>query len=221
MSTIVLADDHPVLRQGLRALLEAEPGFSVIGESGDGLETVQLVERLRPDVLVLDLLMPGLPGLEVAREVRRRCPGARVLILSMHASEAYVLEALNAGAQAYVLKKSTISELAHAIREVMAGRRFLSPPLSERAIDAYMEKATPTLDPYQTLTAREREVLYLLAGGATNAQVAGRLTISRRTVEMHRKNLMSKLRLRTSLDLARFALKRGILLLEDDTAETN
>ncbi len=215
MSTIFLADDHPVLRQGLRALLESEQDFSTVGEADDGLEAVQLVERLRPDVLVLDLMMPGLPGLEVTRQVCQRCPQTGVVILSMYASEAYVLEALNAGARAYVLKKSTASELVRAIREVLAGRRYLSPPLSERAIEAYLQKAKPTLDPLETLTAREREVLHLVAGGLTNAQVAARLCLSRRTVEMHRKNIMRKLQLRTALDLVRYAARRGLLPPED------
>jgi two-component system response regulator NreC len=215
MTTIVLADDHHVVRQGLRSLLEAEPGFSVIGETGDGLEVTQLVERLRPDVLVLDLMMPGLNGLEVTRQVSQRSPRTHVVILSMHANEAYVLEALRAGAVAYVLKESTSAELVRAVREAVAGRRYLSPPLSERAIEAYMQKAeSATLDPYETLTAREREVLHLVAEGHTNAEIADRLFISRRTVETHRANLMRKLSLRTQTDLISYALRRGILPME-------
>ena len=137
---IVLADDHPIVRQGLCALLEAETDFQVVGEAGDGLEAVALVERVKPDVLVLDLMMPTLSGLEVARQTRQRSPQTRVVILSMHADEGYVLEALTAGASAYVLKKSTAGDLVKAIRDAIAGRRFLSPPLSERLIDAYVEK---------------------------------------------------------------------------------
>jgi len=156
MTTIVLADDHHVVRQGLRSLLEAEPDFSVVGEAGDGLEAAQLVERLQPDVLVLDLMMPGLNGLEVTRQVSQRSPRTHVVILSMHPNEAYVLEALRAGAAAYVLKESTSAELVRAVREAVAGRRYLSPPLSEHAIEAYMQKAEPAvLDPYETLTARQ------------------------------------------------------------------
>jgi len=170
MTTIVLADDHHVVRQGLRSVLDAEPDFSVVGETGDGVEAAQLAERLRPDVLVLDLMMPGLNGLEVTRQVSQRSPQTRVVILSMHANEAHVLEALRAGAVAYVLKESTSAELVRAVREAVAGRRYLSPPLSERAIEAYMQKAeSVALDPYETLTAREREVLYLVAEGHTNA----------------------------------------------------
>lgn len=215
MTTIVLADDHHLVRQGLRSLLEAEPDFSIVGETGDGLEAAQLVERLRPDVLVLDLMMPGLNGLEVTRQVSQRSPRTHVVILSMHPNEAYVLEALRAGAAAYVLKESTSAELVRAVREAVAGRRYLSPPLSERAIEVYMQKAeSAALDPYETLTAREREVLHLAAEGHTNAEIADRLFISRRTVETHRANLMRKLGLRTQTDLISYALRRGILPME-------
>jgi two-component system response regulator NreC len=215
MTTIVLADDHHVVRQGLRSLLEAEPDFSVVDETGDGLEAAQLVERLQPDVLVLDLMMPSLNGLEVTRQVSQRSPRTQVVILSMHANEAHVLEALRAGAAAYVLKESTSAELVQAVREAVAGRRYLSPPLSERAIEVYMQKAEPAvLDPYETLTAREREVLHLVVEGHTNAEIADRLFISRRTVETHRASFMRKLDLRTQTDLISYALRRGILPME-------
>jgi two-component system response regulator NreC len=214
-TTIVLADDHHVVRHGLRSLLEAEPDFSVVGETGDGLEAVQLVERLQPDVLVLDMMMPSLNGLEVTRQVGQRSPRTHVVILSMYASEGHVLEALRAGAMAYVLKESTYAELVRAVREAVAGRRYLSPPLSERAIEAYMEKAeSAALDPYEMLTAREREVLHLVVKGHTSAEIADRLFVSRRTVETHRANLMRKLGLRTHTDLIRYALQRGILPME-------
>src|SRR2546422_639623 len=167
-TTIVLADDHPIVRQGLRSVLEAEPDFRVIGEAGDGLETMQLVERLRPQVLVLDLLMPGLSGLEVARQVRQRAPETRVIVLSMHANEAYVLEALRHGAAAYVLKEISSAELVQAVRAVVAGQRYLSRRLSERAREAHAQRAEATPDLYETLTTREREVLHLAAEGCSN-----------------------------------------------------
>ncbi|MEE9217095.1 MAG: response regulator transcription factor [Anaerolineales bacterium] len=214
-TSIVLADDHQVVRQGLRALLEAESDFRVIGEAGDGLETCQLVERLEPNVLVVDLMMPGLNGLEVARQVSKRSPQTRIVILSMHANEAYVLEALRNGATAYVLKESSANDLAKAVREVAAGRRFLSPPLSERAIDAYMHKVEPGVhDVYETLTAREREVFQLTAEGHSNKEIGALLSISPRTAETHRANLMRKLDLHTQTDLIRYALRRGILPME-------
>lgn len=216
MTSIVLADDHPVVRQGLRALLEAETDFRLIGEAGDGLEAVQLAERLCPNVLVLDLMMPGLNGLEVARRVSQRTPQTRIVILSMYASEAYVLEAMKNGAAGYVLKDSTAADLVKAIREVAAGRRYLSSPLSERAIEVYIESAkATTLDLYDTLTTREREVFQMVVEGRTNAEIAARLIISPRTVETHRANLTRKLGLRTQTELIRYALRRGILSLDN------
>jgi len=212
MITLVLADDHHVVRQGLRSLLEAEPDLQVIGEASDGLETVHLVENLQPDILVLDVMMSGISGLEVTRQVSKHLPKTGVVILSMYGNEAYVLEALRAGAKAYVLKESTAGELVKAVRAAAVGRRYLSSSLSERAIQAYIEKSKETiLDPYDTLTTREREVLHLAAQGCTNADIATRLYISRRTVEVHRANLMRKLGLRTQAQLASYAIRRGIL----------
>jgi DNA-binding NarL/FixJ family response regulator len=216
VTTIVLADDHHVVRQGLRALLEGEPDFRVVGEAGDGLAVLDLVKRLEPDVLIVDVMMPGLNGLEVTRQVCQRSPQTRVVVLSMHANEAYVIETLRAGAAAYVLKESTSDELVRAVRRAVAGHRYLSPPLSERAIEAYVQKAeSAPLDPYETLTTRERQVLQLAAEGHTNADIAARLFISPRTVETHRAKLMRKLKLYTRTDLIRYALQRGIIPLED------
>lgn len=211
--TILLADDHHVVRQGLRSLLESQPDFKVIGEASDGLETVQLVEKLKPQVVVLDLMMPGLNGLEVARQVQGN---THVVILSMHANEAYVLEALQNGAYGYVLKDSTAADLVQAVRAAGEGRRFLSQPYSELAITAYMQRvhATPQ-DPYQSLTTREREVLQLMSEGNTNAEMSVRLSISPRTVEVHRANVMRKLSLHSQTDLIRYAIKKGILPMDD------
>lgn len=217
MITILLADDHSIVRQGLRALLEVEPDFCIVGEAADGLEVTQLIVYLRPDVLVLDLMMPGLDGLEVTRRVNQRSPQTRIIILSMYGNEAYVVEVLRNGAAGYVLKKSTADELVRAVRAVVAGQRYLSPPLSEQTIETYMQKADEsTQDLYDLLTAREREVLYLVAEGHTNAEIAARLFISPRTVEMHRANLMRKLDLRSQADLIRYALRREIGSLNSD-----
>jgi len=217
MITILLADDHSIVRQGLRALLEVELDFCIVGEAADGLEVTQLIEYLQPDVLVLDLMMPGLDGLEVTRRVNQRSPQTRIIILSMYGNEAYVVEVLRNGAAGYVLKKSTADELVRAVRAVVAGQRYLSPPLSEQTIETYMQKADEsTQDLYDLLTAREREVLYLVAEGHTNAEIATRLFISPRTVEMHRANLMRKLDLRSQADLIRYALRRGIGSLNSD-----
>jgi two-component system response regulator NreC len=214
--TIMLADDHHVVRQGLRTLLETEPDFQVVGEVADGLEVMPLLERLQPDVLLLDLMMPSLNGLAIIRQIQHHAIKTRVLILSMHANEAYVLEALQHGAAGYVLKKSEANELVRAIREVVAGRSYLCAPFSELAIQAYKQKAdVAAQDSYETLTAREREVLHLAAEGLSSTDIAQRLVISPRTVEMHRANLMSKLNLRSQTDLVRYALWKGILPLEN------
>ena len=210
--TIVLADDHQVVRQGLRAILEGEHNLRVVGEAGNGLKAARLVERLRPDVLVLDLMIPGLSGLEVTRQLRKRSPKTRVVILSMHGDKSYVLEALRNGAAGYVLKDASADELIKAVHEAAANRRYLSPPLSDSAVDAYVQQAgATTTDPYDSLSSREREVLQLVAEGHTNPQIGMRLFISPRTVEIHRANMMTKLDLRNQTDLIRYALKRGII----------
>jgi DNA-binding NarL/FixJ family response regulator len=210
--SVVLADDHPVVRQGLRRVLEAEPDLSLVAEAGDGLEAVRLVERLRPDVLVLDLLMPGLSGLEALPIVRQRSPRTRVVIFSMCANEVFVLQALRNGAAAYVLKGCDPAHAVEAVRRAASGGRYLGPGLSERAFDAYraLAAAAPP-DPHDRLTPRERQALQLAAEGHTNAAIAARLSISRRTAEMHRASAMRKLGLRTQADLVRYALRRGML----------
>jgi DNA-binding NarL/FixJ family response regulator len=217
MVSIVLAEDHAIVRQGLRAILEREPGFSVAGETADGLRVADLVRQTRPDVLVLDLMMPGLNGLDVARQVVRTSPRTKVVILSMHATEAFALQALRNGVSAYVLKEATPDHLVHAIREVLEGRRYLSPPLTESAVSAYAARAEPRKgDAYDALTAREREVLHLAAEGLSNPDIGSRLGVSPRTAETHRANLMRKLGLRTRPDLVAYALGRGLLPDERD-----
>jgi len=161
---IVLAEDHHVVRQGLRALLAAEPDFEVVGEAASGLEVAPLVERVKPDVLVVDFVMPGLNAPDIVRRATRLSPRTRALVLSMHANPAYVVEAMQSGAAGYVLKGSSAAELVRAIRAVAGGERHLSPPLSEEMVEAYAQRAVPTgLDLYRTLTQREREVLHLAA----------------------------------------------------------
>jgi DNA-binding NarL/FixJ family response regulator len=208
---LVLADDHPVVREGLRALLDSEPDFEVVGQAQNGDEVVALVAHLQPDLVVLDLMMAGRSGLDVTQELTEGSPETRVLILSMHASEAYVLEALRRGASGYALKQAEPSELARGIREVAAGRRYLSPPLSERALEAYTRRAAEPADAYDSLSQREREVLKLVAEGETNAAIGEHLCISTRTVETHRAHVMKKLGLRTHVELAVYAVRRGIV----------
>jgi len=213
--TVVVADDHHIVRQGLRTLLEGEAEFAVIGEEADGLKVVALVEQLRPDVLLLDVQMPGLNGLEITRQLGQRGGKTRVVILSMHGNETYVLEALRHGAAGYILKDAPPDEMLEAVRTVAAGRRYLSRALADRALDAYAQQAqTPPEDPYETLTTREREILQLAAESSSLAEIAARLGISPRTVETHREHVMRKLGLQSQTDLIRYALRRGIVPLE-------
>ena len=212
MVNIFLADDHNIVRKGLQAILSSESDFAVVGEASDGLETVNKVQQLQPDILVLDIMMGGVNGLEVARQLSKKCPKTGIVILSMHSNEAYVLEALRSGAKAYILKDNTTEDLVRAIREVAAGRRYLSAPLSERAIEAYTQKTEPeSKDPYDQLTTREREILQLTSQGWSNVDIAERLFISPRTVETHRANLMHKLGIRSNSELLQFAMLRGII----------
>ena len=210
--TVVLADDHHIVRHGLRVLLEAELDCQVIGEAANGIEAAALVQRLQPELLIVDMMMPGLTGLEVTRRTREQSPQTRIVILSMHADEAYVREALRAGVNAYVLKESMSADFIFAVQQAVAGRRYLSPPLSERAIESYANQSgDATLDLYETLTERERDVLFLAAQGHTSAEIAERLAIGVRTIDTHRASLMRKLGLRTPVDLVRYAVRRGII----------
>jgi DNA-binding NarL/FixJ family response regulator len=216
MLKIILADDHHVVRQGLRTLLEAVLSCTVVGEAADGREAVAMVARLKPDVLVVDMLMPDLNGLEVIRRIQEDNHNTRIVVLSMYADEGYVREALRAGAHAYVLKEARADEFILAVREAVAGRRYLSPPLSERAITSYVRQVGgSTQEAHDSLSVRERDVLYLSAQGYTATQIAERLAISSRTVESHRGNMMRKLGLQTQTDLLRYALRHGIISLDE------
>ena len=212
MITVLLADDHIVMRQGLRALIDSQADLEVVGEASNGHEALEMIQLKKPAVSVLDLMMPGLSGLEVTRQVWRI---SQVLILSMHADEAYVIEALRKGASGYVLKDATANELIQAIRIVASGQRYLSSPFSERAISAYIQRVkTGSLEPYDTLTTREREILQLVAEGRNSGEIAQRLSISPRTVEAHRASLNRKLDIHSQADLIRLAMKKGLLPLD-------
>lgn len=218
---LILADDHPVVRQGLRRMLETDPDFDVVAEAENGLEAVALVDQYKPDVLIVDLMMPGLNGLEVTKQVVQCQPDIKVIVLSMHQDEAYVLQAVRRGARGYVLKDSHPNELSESIRTVCAGGRYFSPKLNERLGDklpgsgsrpsASAVSVSNRPDLYETLTEREREVLTLILKGKTSAEIAKQLTISPRTVEVHRANIMHKLDLSSQIELIRYAIKRGIL----------
>jgi DNA-binding NarL/FixJ family response regulator len=209
---LMLADDHAIVRQGLQAVLKGQPDFQVVGEAADGPDTVRLAERLRPDVLILDVMMPGLNGLEVAKQLGRRLPRTRIIMLTMHADVAYALAALRAGVSGYVIKDAGVDELVRAIRTVAQGQRFFSAPLSEQAIESYASRmADSPLEPYHTLTFREREVLQLTVEGHSSSEIGERLFISSRTVESHRTNLMRKLSVRNQKELIGYALRHNIL----------
>jgi len=200
-----------MVRQGVRALLATENDFSIVGECGDGLEAVTLVENLKPDVLVLDLMMPSLNGLDVVSHISQKPLPTRVVILTMHANEAYVLEALRNGAYAYVLKDAPFEELVTAIREVHAGRKYLCRPLSEIRIKDYLLKSNKRqLNRFDMLTARQREVVQLVAEGKSSREIGCLLGISRRTVETHRAQAMKMFGVNKQTDLVRFVLQQGI-----------
>lgn len=214
--TILLADDHPIVRQGLRHLLEEESGVKIVGEASNGLQAVQLTEKLKPNILILDMMMPDLNGLEVLRQVKERSPGTSSIVLSMQSADIYVVEALKAGALGYVLKETGPSELLGAVQQVVRGQRYLSPRISERLIEVLLETTEKLpADPYQSLTNREREVLQMAAEGLTTSEIAKRLSISPRTAELHRGRMMNKLGIHNQTDLIRYALKRGILPMQD------
>lgn len=223
--TVVLADDHVVVRQGLRALVESDPQFVVVGEASDGLEAVEVVKRRKPGILIVDLMMPLLSGLDTTRKVLRLKLGTRVIVLSMYGNEAYVLEALTIGAAAYVVKESSGVELLQAMRTVVAGRRFVSPSLSEAFLGSYTSQGTLLRQAQAgspsrqvTLTPRERKVLQLVVEGATTRDIGTRLKISSRMVESHRATLARKLGLSTHRALIRYALQRGIMPMNARTS---
>lgn len=210
--SIVLADDHPVVRDGLRRILEANHFGSIVAEASAGDEALALVETHKPDVAIVDLVMGGMNGLELTRMIRKNVPDTLVIILSMHAEENYVQEALKNGASGYVVKDSSAIEIVLAVQTVLEGRVYLSPRVSQRAINAYVDQSkNAVFDSLETLTQREREVMALSVQGLSSRAIGEKLSISPRTVETHRENLMRKLGLSTLPSLISYALKRGIL----------
>lgn len=213
MITIILIEDHALVREGFRRILEESGDLRVIGETGDGLEGVDLVAAHRPDVVLVDLQLPGLHGLEVVRRIGTDSPATRIVVLSRHADESYVVESLDAGADAYVLKQSGSEALIAAVRSAAGGNSYLSPPLSEGGLRDYREHAREgdAGDPYRRLTDREREVFQLTAEGATSRAIGARLSISPRTVEKHQAHIREKLGLRSKAEVIDFAHRHGFL----------
>ncbi len=210
---IVLADDHTIVRKGLRLLLENQPGFTVVAEAADGREAVALAERHLPDVVVMDVAMPLLNGIEAARQISAKHPQISLVFLSMHSDEGYVLKALKAGARAYLLKDSAEYDLIHAVEAVTAGKAFFSPAISKMLVEDYMRQMRErnVEDSYELLTTREREVLQLLAEGKNNKDAAAILNLSLYTVETHRSNILQKLNLHSGAELILYAIRKGVI----------
>jgi DNA-binding NarL/FixJ family response regulator len=210
---IVLADDHTILREGLRALLTADPDFEVVGEAQDGREAVRSVERLSPDLLLMDLSMPRMSGIEAIREIKKRYPETKIIALTVHKAEEYLLSTLQAGADGYILKDATHEELAMAIKNVMTGKPYLSPGVSEKVIEGYLvgKEGVKSVSAWETLSQREREILKLIAEGYKNKEIAEDLCISLKTVEKHRANLMKKLDLHNAAALTVYAVEKGLV----------
>jgi DNA-binding NarL/FixJ family response regulator len=210
---IVIAEDHTILREGLRALISSNPDFDIVGEAEDGRDAIRCVEKLVPDLILLDLSMPRMNGMEAINEIKKQSPETKILVLTVHRTEEYILATLRAGANGYVLKDATHAELLMAIKSVLMGKRYLSPGVSEKVIEGYLEgrKTVKSSTPWDTLTQREREVLKLIAEGYKNKEIADYLYISVKTVEKHRANLMKKLDLHNTSALTAFAMERGLV----------
>jgi two-component system, NarL family, response regulator NreC len=210
---ILLADDHNIMRGGLRLLLERHPEFKVVSEASDGRQTVEQSELMKPDIVVLDIAMPNLNGIEAAQRISATLPQTAIIILSMHSDEGYVLRALKAGARGYLLKDSAENDLIEAIRAVSQGKAFFSPEISKILVEDYVREMRKrgAEDSYELLTAREREILQLIAAGKSNKDIANSLHLSLYTVETHRRNLQDKLNLHSTAELILYAVRKGII----------
>ena len=213
---IVIAEDHTILREGLRALLSSSPDFEIVGEAEDGREAIRCVEKLKPNLILTDLSMPRMNGMDAIRDIKRKSPGTKILVLTVHKTEEYILATLQAGADGYLLKDSTHAELLAAVRHVLSGKHYISPGISDKVLDGYLEgrKTLKTHTSWETLTQREREILKLIAEGYKNKEIADDLCISVKTVEKHRANLMEKLNLHNVQALTTFAIEKGLVSRE-------
>ena len=208
---IILADDHKLVRQGMRSLLEAQPGYEVIGEASNGLEALKLMEELSPDIALMDVMMPDLNGIEAAKIAQQRGYKSKLIFLSMHANSTYVVRALQSGAMGYVLKDSDFSEILQAIQNALEGKRYLSSSVASEVLEILLNADLDKPDLLAVLSNREREVLQHIAEGNSNATIAEKLTLSVRTVESHRAHIMAKMRFTSQADLVRFAIQQGLI----------
>jgi DNA-binding NarL/FixJ family response regulator len=213
---IVIAEDHTILREGLRSLLSSSANFEIVGEAGDGREAIRQVKKFKPDLILTDLSMPRMNGMEAIKEIKRESPATKILVLTVHRAEEYILATFRAGADGYLLKDSTHSELLMAVKKVLSGTHYISPEISEKVIEGYIEgkKSLKSRTSWETLTQREREILKLIAEGYRNKEIAEDLCISVKTVEKHRANLMEKLDLHSIQALTTFAIEKGLVSRE-------
>jgi two-component system response regulator NreC len=211
---VIIADDHAMVRQGFMVLLNAQPDMEVVGEAADGNEMVELAANLRPDVVLADISMPNLNGIEATKIIHQRYPDMPVVIITIHTSSSYVIRALRNGARVYVVKNDGFQNVIQAIKTVSQGQRYLSNQVSEQIIDAVISGTSMDFNLDERISIREREILQLIAEGNTNSQIAKKLVISARTVETHRTNLMRKLELSSQIDILRYAIQHGIIHLE-------
>jgi two-component system response regulator NreC len=213
---VVIAEDHTIVREGLRSLLATSTDLEVVGEAGDGREAIACAERLKPDLIITDLSMPRMNGMEAVRQIKKRSSQTKILVLTVHRTEEYILAALEAGADGYLLKDSTHSELLMAVRHILNGMRYISPGISDRVLRGYLEgkRRGGASTSWETLSAREREILKLIAEGNKNKDIAEQLCISVKTVEKHRSNLMEKLDVHNVQQLTALAIEKGLVSLE-------
>jgi DNA-binding NarL/FixJ family response regulator len=213
---IVIAEDHTILREGLRSLLSSSPEFEVVGEAEDGREAIQCVVKYKPDLILTDLSMPRMNGMDAIREIKKQSPKTKILVLTVHKAEEYILNTFKAGADGYLLKDSTHAELVMAVKKVLSSKHYISPGISDKVLEGYLEgrKTLKTKTSWETLTPREREILKLIAEGYKNKKIADELCISPKTVEKHRSNLMEKLNLHNVQALTAFAIERGLVSRE-------
>ena len=213
---IVIAEDHTILREGLRSLLSSNPSFEIVGEAEDGREAIKCVEKFKPDLILTDLSMPRMNGMEAIKEIKRGSPTTKVLVLTVHRAEEYIFATFRAGADGYLLKDSTHAELVMAVKKVLSGKHYISPEISEKVIEGYLDgrRTLKTKSSWETLTQREREILKLIAEGYKSKGIADDLCISVKTVEKHRANLMEKLDLHSIQALTAFAIERGVVARE-------
>ena len=209
---IVIAEDHTILREGLKSLLSSNPDFEIIGEAEDGREAIRCVEKFKPDLILMDLSMPRINGLDAIKEIKKRFSETKILVLTVHKTEEYILATLKSGADGYILKDSTHAELVLAVKNVLSGKHYISPGISEKVIEGYLEgkKTLKRKSSWETLTQREREILKLIAEGYKNKEIGDYLCISPKTVEKHRANLMEKLDLHNVQALTTFAIEKGL-----------